>query len=47
MGDGKQITQSSLLSEIDEQILDASLCTLKQCFTTDAWMAVVQRGMLL
>jgi len=47
MDDGEQITQSSLMSEIDEQILDVSLCTVKQCFTTDAWMAVVQRGTVL
>ena len=43
--DGTLITQSNLLPEISEVVIDApSLNTLKQYFTTDAWMAVVQRG---
>lgn len=43
--DGKRITQSSLRSELSEEILDApSFNTLKQYFTTDAWMAVLQKG---
>lgn len=43
--DGKLITQSFLRSQINEEILDApSFSTLKQYFTTDAWMAVLQKG---
>ena len=42
---GKQITESFLRPEVSEEVLDApSFSTLKQYFTTDAWMAVLQKG---
>ena len=40
----EHIIQSSSLPEISEVIDAPSLNTLKQYFTTDAWMTVVQRG---
>lgn len=43
--DNKLITQSSLLNEINEEVLHiTSIGDLKQYFTADAWMAVTQRG---
>ena len=44
---GELITTSSLLPNICEDIIDApSLNCLKDYFTTDAWMTVVQKGIL-
>ena len=43
---GELITQSSILPEIIEEVLEAyvsSLITLKHYLTTGAWRAVVQR----
>ena len=43
--EGNLITQSGLLTDFREEILDVlPLNALKQYFTTDAWMAVEQRG---
>ena len=37
--------QSSLLSNIYEEVLDTTLDDVREYFTKDAWMAVVQNGM--
>ena len=42
--DGKLITQSSLLPEISEEVIDADLHTLESYFTKGTWIAVLQRG---
>ena len=42
---GDLITQPGLLHEFCEDIIDVdSFDSLKQYFTADTWMAVVQRG---
>ena len=40
----KPITQSSLLPNIHEEVLDVSLNHVRQYFTKDTWMAIVQKG---
>ena len=39
------ISQSSLLPEISEEVIDApSITSIKRLFTEDAWMTLVQKG---
>ena len=40
----KPITQSSPLPNIHEEVLDVSLNHVRQYFTKDTWMAIVQKG---
>ena len=44
-GGNTTISQSGLLPEISEEVIDApSITNIKRFFTVDAWMTLVQKG---